>query len=202
MKTVGLTGGIASGKSTVASLLRGRGLPVLDADQVSRAVLAPGSPGLAAVIDRFGPALLLPDGSLDRPALGARITADPQAKADLEAITHPLIRQGIDRWLAGQRAAGADAAVVEAALMVETGTWRLYDALLVVIAPMEVQERRLMARNRLDLTAARRWIAAQMPAAEKAALATAVIENAGSEADLAEAVDRAWQIVLSAPPRG
>ena len=106
MRTVGLTGGIAAGKSTVAKLLRARGVPVIDADQVSRDVVAPGSPALSAIVARFGPAVLQPDGALDRKALGACIIADPAARADLEAITHPAIRAAIAEQLAGFAAAG------------------------------------------------------------------------------------------------
>ncbi len=201
MKTVGLTGGIASGKSTVAALLRARGLPVLDADQVARAVVAPGSEGLAQVARRFGPSVLQADGALDRERLRFIVLADPAERAALEQITHPLIRAAIQSWLTQQAEAGAQVAVVEAALMVETGTWRLYDALLVVIAPVEVQEARLMQRNQLDAEAARRWIAAQLPAADKAALATAVVENSGDEAALARALDLAWARILEATPR-
>lgn len=200
MKTVGLTGGIASGKSTVAALLRARGLPVLDADQVARAVVAPGSEGLAQVARRFGPSVLQADGALDRERLRVIVLADPAERAALEQITHPLIRAAIHRWLTEQAEAGAQVAVVEAALMVETGSWRLYDALLVVIAAVEVQQDRLMRRNHLDAEAARRWIAAQLPAADKAALATAVVENSGDEAALARALDLAWARILQATP--
>ncbi len=131
MLTVGLTGNIASGKSTVASLLRDRhGLAVIDADQVARDVVAPCSPALDAIVRRFGERVLSPDGSLDRATMRAVVLADPRARADLEAITHPAIYRHIDRWMREQRAAGAAIVVVEAALLVETGQQRRYDRLM------------------------------------------------------------------------
>ena len=102
MRTVGLTGGIACGKSTVATILRGMGVPVTDADQASRAVVAPGSPGLARVVERFGEGILQPDGSLDRGTLGSIVFADPEARRELEAITHPLIRSHVLEWVLRQ----------------------------------------------------------------------------------------------------
>jgi dephospho-CoA kinase len=193
MRTIGLTGGIACGKSTVAALLRDRGVPVLDADQVARAVVAPGSPGLAAVLARFGPAIQAADGSLDRKALGALVFQDEDARRDLEGITHPLIFAAMQAWRADQAAQGAPVAVVEAALMVETGSHRRYDALLVVAASPPVQEARLMAREGMDAATARRWIASQAPLAEKLALADAVIWNDGDTAALHAATEAAWQ---------
>ncbi len=197
MKTVGLTGGIACGKSTVAALLRARGLPVVDADRVARDVVAPGSDGLAAVVARFGPDVLLPGGGLDRPKLRGIVSADPAARADLEAITHPRIRDGVVGWLGAQAAAGAPIAVVEAALMVETGSWRLYDALLVVACRPDTQLARAMARDGMTEAAARQWLAAQLPVGDKVAVATATLWNDGAEADLPAALDRAWAAVLA-----
>lgn len=192
MKTVGLTGGIACGKSTVAGLLRAAGLPVIDADQVSRDVVAPGAPALAEIAARFGPGVLRADGSLDRKALGALVVSDGAARADLEAITHPRIREAIAGALAELSQAGQPVAVVEAALMVETGSWRLYDALLVVAAHRPVQLARLMAREGLDEAAAARWIDTQLPVEEKVRRATAVIWNDDGPEALAEATARAW----------
>lgn len=132
MKAVGLTGGIASGKSTVAGLLRDQGVPVIDADRVSREVVAPGSAGLAEIVRAFGPQVLAADGSLDREALGRRVVADAEDRRRLEAITHPRIAAEIGRALDTCAAEGAPVAVVEAALMVETGSFRRYDIFLVV----------------------------------------------------------------------
>ena len=192
MKTVGLTGGIAAGKSTVAALLRDRGVPVLDADRVARDVVAVGTPGLAAVVARFGDDVLQPDGALDRKALGRIVMADPAARRDLEAITHPRIFAGIRDGLARLEADGHPAAVVEAALMVETGSFRLYDALIVVAASPDVQRERLMAREGMDAATAERWMAAQLPLADKVAHATEAIWNDGDLAALEAAVEQAW----------
>lgn len=192
MKTIGLTGGIACGKSTVAALLRERGVAVVDADQVSRDVVAPGSDGLAAVVARFGDGVLLPDGALDRAQLRAIVSADPEARRALEAITHPRIREGVMGWLMAQAQGGAPVAVVEAALLVETGGYKLYNALLVVACQPETQLSRLMARDGMDEAAARQWLAAQLPVAEKVAVADAVIWNDGAVGDLPAAVDAAW----------
>ena len=181
----------------VAALLRARGLPVLDADQVSRDVVAPGSPALAAIAARFGPAVLQPDGALDRKRLGALVVADPSARADLEAITHPAIRAAIAENLARLAAAGHPVAVVEAALLVETGSWRLYDALLVVAAHRPIQLARLMAREGIDEPAATRWLDAQLPLDAKIRVATAVIWNDQDPTALATETDRAWAEILA-----
>lgn len=197
MRTIGLTGGIACGKSTVAAVLRARGVPVLDADQVSRDVTAPGQPALAEIVARFGPDVLRPDGALDRKALGSRVVGDPEARAALEAITHPRIRAAIADGLALLRDQGHPVAVVEAALLVETGSYRLYDALLVVRARPETQVRRLMAREGISEQQATAWLAAQVPVEEKAKLATAVIDNDGDRDALQAEVDRAWARVMA-----
>lgn len=199
MKTVGLTGGIACGKSTVAGLLRAGGVPVVDADQVARDVVAPGSEGLAEVVARFGPTVLGPEGGLDRAAMRAIVSADPAARKALEAITHPRIGAGIMGWLQAQAEAGTPVAAVEAALMVETGSYRLYDHLLVVACSPDVQLARLMARDGMDEAAARRWLGAQLPVAEKVALADAVVQNDGAAEEIPAALGRAWQ-ALGLPP--
>jgi dephospho-CoA kinase len=207
VRRVGLTGGIATGKSAVASLLRARGVPVLDADRVARAVVEPGTEGLAAVVARFGAAVLAPDGSLDRGALGRIAMADPQARAELEAILHPRIFAAMEAWLAEQRAAGAPVAVVDAALMVETGSFRGYDAVLVVRCSPDTQLRRLMDRQQIGEEEARRWLQAQLPPDEKAARvraardegwpgALAVVDNEGPLSALPAALDRAWDALL------
>jgi dephospho-CoA kinase len=203
MRTVGLTGGIACGKSAVASLLRSRGVPVVDADQVARQVVAPGSDGLAAVVARFGTAVLQPDGGLDRAALRGIVSADADARKDLEGITHPRIFTGIRQWLDTQAEQDHPVAVVEAALMVETGSWRLYDALLVVACQPGTQLARLMARDGMAEADARRWLATQIPVAEKATYGTAVIWNDvpfrdGDRSALEAALDAAW--VTVGPP--
>jgi dephospho-CoA kinase len=199
MRSVGLTGNIASGKSTVARLLRERhGLPVIDADQVARRVVAPGSPGLQAIQDRFGPRIIQGDGSLDREALGAIIRDDPQARLALEAITHPAIYARIESWLERQRQGGAAAAVVEASLLVETGQQDRYDMLLVVSCSPQTQIRRLVQARGMEEEVARAWLRTQLPAAHKEALADLVIHNDGSPAQLERAVAEAVPTILGA----
>lgn len=195
MKVVGLTGGIGTGKSTVARLLRARGLPVLDADQAARDVVAPGEPALAAIVARFGAEVLAANGALDRAALRARIAHDPGARAALEAITHPAIFARLEAQLGELAQAGHPVAVVEAALMVETGSWRRYDAVLVVSCDPDTQLRRVLARDATSEADARALIAAQLPLSEKEAVATAVVWNVGSVEALEAAVDAAWEVV-------
>lgn len=198
MRTFGLTGGIGTGKSTVARLLTERhGVPIVDADQIARQVVEPGSEGLAAIVAAFGPGVLRPDGTLDRPAMRARIVADPAARSRLEAITHPLIFAETARQLAALAEQGHAWAGVEAALMVETGSWRLYDALLVVSADPITQVRRVVVRDGVDEAAARAMLAAQLPMADKEAVATVVIRNDGDLDALAAAVDTAWARLVS-----
>lgn len=180
----GLTGGIGTGKSTVARQMRALGVPVLDADLAAREVTAPGSAGLAAIVDAFGPTALDATGALDRAAMRARIVADPGARAQLEAITHPRIADALQREMAALAAAGAHLAGVEAALMVETGSWRRYASLVVVTCSPETQLARVMARDRCSREAAAAIVAAQLPLADKVALAHHVIVNDGALADL------------------
>ena len=192
MKLIGLTGGIACGKTAAAKVLRRLGVHVIDADAVSRDVVASESQGFAQVLRRFGPGILRPDGSLDRDALGVVIMADAQAKADLEAITHPLIRAAIAERIQARAAAGDAALVVEAALLVETGSWRLYDQLWVVRASRDIQIRRLMDRKGCDEETAARWVDNQLPVDEKARHAHTVIENDGDLDALEAQVRAAW----------
>ncbi len=192
-RTIGLTGGIACGKSTVAALLRERGVPVLDLDQVARDVVAPGQPALAEIAARW-PAVVGPDG-LDRKALGRIITADGEAKRALEAITHPRIWEQMEAWITTQTAP----CVIEAALMVETGSYRRYDALIVVSCQRETQLARLMTRNGISRAEAETWLAAQMPVSEKEKVATAVVRNDGPPEALREAVERVWGAVGQSP---
>jgi dephospho-CoA kinase len=195
MRTVGLTGGIACGKSTVADLLRGRGVAVLDLDHVARDVVAPGEPALNEIAALW-PSVVV-GGALDRKALGAVIVADPAAKRALEAITHPRIWERMERWLAEQEAASAPVAVVEAALMVETGSYARYDKLLVVSCAPEVQRARLASREGYDAATVERWLAAQMPLAAKEAVANVVIHNDTSPEALATRTAAAWNEILS-----
>jgi len=189
VKVVGLTGGIATGKSTVGRRLAALGLPVIDADQVAREVVEPGQPALDALVAAMGKGILDDVGRLDRVAMRARIVSDPDAKKQLEAVTHPAILSTILTRLQAHAAAGAEVAVVEAALMVETGSYRNYPVLLVVTCDPTDQLARLMARDGMDEEAARRLIATQLPLADKEAVATHVIRNDGTREELLAKVD-------------
>lgn len=179
---VGLTGGIASGKSTVAAVLRDLGAVVIDADQLAREVVEPGTPGLARVVEAFGPGVLADDGSLDRPALGAIVFADPERRAALEAILHPLIRA---RSAELEEAAGPDAMVVhDIPLLVETGQQDRFDAVVVVDVPEDEQVRRMVTDRGWTEEDARARIAAQASRDERRAAATYLVENTGTRDDL------------------
>lgn len=184
MKVVGLTGGIGTGKSTVAAILAEQGVAVLDADQVARQIVEPGTEALAQIVEAFGAQILQPDGSLDRAAMRQKISHDREAKQTLEQITHPAIGAAIVRSLAQLAADGAPLAVVEAALMVETGSYRRYPELIVVTTSEALQLQRVLARDGVRDEDARALIASQMPMADKEAVATYVIHNEGTLASL------------------
>jgi dephospho-CoA kinase len=176
LKLVGLTGGIASGKSTVARLIAQRGIPVLDADQLAREVVEPGQPALAEIAHRW-PQVIRADGRLDRPRLAAIVFADPAARARLEAMTHPRIAALADARADALAAAGHHLAFYEASLLVESGRHRDFDGLVVVSVSPGTQAARAMARDGLTLDQALARIAAQHPLAAKIAAATFVIDN-------------------------
>lgn len=184
MRLVGLTGGIATGKSTFAAALRAQGVPVVDADALARAVVAPGRPALEAVVREFGPGVRGADGALDRKALGALVFADPGARRRLEAILHPAIREAMQAETARLAAAGHDLAFYDAALLFEVGLDAAMALVVVVDAPPEVQLARLAARDGLPREAAAARLAAQLPVAEKAARADVVVENADAAVPL------------------
>jgi dephospho-CoA kinase len=187
---IGLTGGIASGKSTVARLFAERGAAIVDADQLARQVVEPGQPALAELVARFGPSIITPDGQLDRKRLGAIAFADPAARADLNRITHPRIVAASAAAIAAWADAGAGVVFYEAALLVENRAHLGLAGLIVVAASPEVQLARLLAREAITEDEARSRIAAQAPLAEKRAAATWVIENDGDSAALAREVER------------
>lgn len=198
MRIFGLTGGIATGKSTVAAHLReAHGVPVVDADQVAREVVAPGSDGLNEVVSTFGAEVLDAEGRLDRAKMRARIMADPEARSALERITHPRIFERTAAHLRRLAEAGHPLAVVEAALMVETGSWRMYEGLIVVSCAPTTQRARLMARDGVSAAEAERTLAAQLPMADKEAVATVVIRNDGSLEDLRDATSIAWRALTA-----
>ena len=190
MRVVGLTGGIASGKSTFAALLRARGAPVIDADALSRTVVEPGAPALAAIAREFGPEVLLADGALDRKRLGARVFADEAQRRRLEAITHPAIRAAMASETARLAAEGHALAFYDAPLLYEVGLEGALDAVVVVWAPRGRQRERLAQRDGLTPEEAESRLAAQLPIDEKAARADFVVENAGPREALEEKADR------------
>ncbi len=199
MRTVGITGGAGTGKSTAAALLTERhGVPVVDADAVARDVVAVGTPGLARVVETFGEGVLTERGTLDRQAMRARIVASSDARRKLEHIVHPLIALGVADRLAELASAGHAWAGVEAALMVETGSYRLYDALIVVSCSPATQVARVMARDGVDEEAAKALLATQLPLASKEAVATVVVRNDSSLVELEAAVDAAWAQITQA----
>ena len=190
MLRVGLTGGIGSGKSTVAQRFSALGAVVVDADVLAREVVAPGSEGLRLVVERFGPGVVSPEGSLDRAALGALVFADAQARRDLEAITHPLIARRTGELFA---AAPEDAVVVhDVPLLVEKHMGPGYHLVVVVDADEQVRLDRLVQARGMDVEDARRRIAAQASEEERRAAADVWLDNGGSEAELEAAVDRLW----------
>ncbi len=197
MIAIGCTGAIGAGKSTVAAMLAAHGAHVIDADRLSRAAVAPGSAGLLAVVDRFGPAVVAPDGSLDRPALAALVFADPEARRALEAIIHPAVRAAIEGELAGLDAAAI--AVLDVALLVETGGRERYelDGLLVVDAPEELCVERLVEHRGMSEREAWARLGAQADRGERLRGADFVIINLGSLDELAEMVERAWAWIAS-----
>lgn len=195
MYQVGLTGGIGSGKSTVSALLADRGALVVDYDLLAREAVEPGTPALAAIAERFGPSVIAADGSLDRPGLGAVVFADESARVDLEAITHPAIR---DLAVARLTAAPADSVVVhDHPLLVEMGMAALCDLVVVVDVPEDVQVDRLVSLRGITEADARARLAAQSTRDERVAAADVVIDNTGSVADLEVEVGRLWERVTS-----
>jgi dephospho-CoA kinase len=193
----GLTGGIASGKSTVAARFRARGVPAIDADALAREVVAPGSEGLRAVVDAFGSGVLGPDGALDRKAVAGIVFSDAAARRQLEAITHPRItRLGMER--ASELAARGEPLVCyEAALIVENGAADAFRPLVVVACPESVQVARIRARDGASADEALARIRAQKPLAEKVAVADFVIDTSGTLEDGARRADEALAAVCA-----
>ncbi|MEU7165902.1 dephospho-CoA kinase [Streptomyces morookaense] len=190
MLTVGLTGGIGAGKSEVSRLLASYGAVIVDADRIAREVVGPGTPGLAAVVAEFGPEILAPDGSLDRPRLGAVVFADEQRLAALNAIVHPLVRA---RSAELEAAAGPDAVVVnDVPLLAENGLAPLYDLVVVVDAADETRLDRLVRLRGMTAEDARARMAAQATREERLAVADLVIDNDGPLDALEPQVRELW----------
>lgn len=191
MRSVGLTGGIGAGKSTVARLLAEYGAVVVDSDAIAREVVAPGTPGLAKVVETFGEGVLRDDGSLDREGLGRTVFSDPDARRKLEGITHPLIGAESGRLIEAARESGAPLLVHDIPLLVENGLPESFDEVIVVEAPEEVRLARLAARG-LPREQALERMKAQATDEQRRAAATYLIENSGAMNDLRERVDEVW----------
>jgi dephospho-CoA kinase len=190
-RRVGLTGGVGSGKSTVSAMLADLGAVVIDADLLAREVVAPGSDGLTAVVEAFGPTVLTATGELDRPALGAVVFADEVARRRLEAIIHPLVRA---RGAELEAAAPAEAVVVhDIPLLAETGQADAFDAVVVVDVPVEVQMERMVRSRGMSPQEAQSRIAAQATREQRRAVATYVIDNTGTLEDLRDRVAEVFE---------
>ncbi len=188
MRVIGLTGGIATGKSTVATLLADHGASVIDADAVAREVVVPGSPALAEITSRFGSAVIGEDGSLDRKALAAIVFSDDDARRDLEAITHPRILTRMAKMIGAAAQSEVPLVVVDIPLLFENSRESEFDGVLVVVTDEATQLQRGAVRDG-DVVAR---VAAQLPIATKRDRATWVIDNSGDRADTARQVDEWW----------
>jgi dephospho-CoA kinase len=180
MKTFGLTGNTGTGKTTVADMLRERGIPVLDADLIAREVVQPGEPALAAIVAAFGDEFVDAAGSLRRQALGRRVFADPEALAKLNAITHPQIAQRTQQEMMRLAGEGAEMVVYDSAILVESGMAGAFNGLIVVVCAREEQIERIMSRDKLPREDAEQRVDAQMPLEKKVELADRVIDNSGT----------------------
>jgi len=191
---IGLTGGIASGKSTIAKMLIERGALLVDADQVAREVVLPGEPALEAIASTFGQAVLEEDGSLNRKALGEIVFRDKASLAKLEAITHPAIRSRMQQRIHTYTEQFPERLIVaDVPLLYETGQQNLYDGIMVVYVPAEIQKTRLMERNHLSGEEASRRIALQMDIEQKKKNADWVIDNSGTLAKTERQLDDFWK---------
>jgi dephospho-CoA kinase len=199
MLVVGLTGGIGSGKSTVASLLAARGAVVVDTDVIARHVVEPGAAAYDAVVSRFGPSVVAPDGALDRRALADLVFEDLAALADLNAIVHPAVRAEVARRLAEEAEADPDAVIVLVVpLLVEAGTYDVA-GVIVVDCPEDIAVRRLVEGRGMGEADARRRIAAQATREERRGHADLVLDNGGTLAELAAQVAWAWDWINLLP---
>lgn len=198
MRLIGLTGGIGTGKSTVARMLVAHGATLVDADLLAREVVEPGAPALAEIVAAFGPAVLQPDGALDRPALGALVFADAARRERLNRITHPRVGALMQERIAAALESGAPLVVVDIPLLFEGSRQSLFEGVMLVWTPAEVQLRRLVERDGWAEDEAQQRVASQMPIDDKRALATWVIDNSGSLAGTQQQVDAWWETHVAA----
>lgn len=193
MQRIGLTGGIAAGKSVAAQRLRELGAVVVDSDELAREAVVPGSAGLDAVVEAFGEGVLAPDGSLDRPALASVVFADPAARARLDAIVHPIVRRLSAEREAAAAAVDHGAVVVhDIPLLVETGQADAFHVLVVVHAPAVLRVERLVRLRGMSRDDAERRVAAQAADEDRLAVADVVLDGTGSDEDLRAQVDDLW----------
>lgn len=192
MKIIGLTGGIASGKSTVAQHLGTLGAIIVDADVISRTLSQPGGSMYDAIMHTFGPEYRTENGQLDRKKLGACVFADPAQLAKLNAISHPLIRAEISRQIAQAREGGAPAVILDAPVLLESGMQDMVQEVWLAVLPVEEQISRVMARDGATKEAAQARIAAQWPLEEKKKYADVCIDTSGTIADTCRIVDKIW----------
>ncbi|HYF94744.1 MAG TPA: dephospho-CoA kinase [Symbiobacteriaceae bacterium] len=197
MVVIGLTGGIASGKSTVSRMLRELGAPVIDADAIVHELQQPGTEVAAAIAREFGPGVIRPDGSLDRAALGQIVFADAARRRALEAIVHPAVRERMWSEVERYRAEGRPATVLDIPLLIESQLQRTVDRVWLVYISRDLQAERLMARDGLSPAAAELRIAAQMSLDEKRAFADLIIDNRGTAESTRRQVERAWREVIN-----
>ena len=194
MKIIGLTGGIACGKSTVSTELRARGAAIIDADALAHELSQPHQPLFNAYVQRFGREIVTENGALDRAAIARRVFADPAVRAEVDAIAHPLIRMAAEERLRAARDENKRAAVLDVPLLFEAGWDALADETWVVALPREEQLARLLARDTsMDEGEARARIAAQMPLAEKCARADVIIDNSGTKEERREYIGKLWK---------
>ncbi len=197
---IGLTGGVASGKSTVSAALRAHGAAIVDADAIAREVVRPGGPAYQAVADTFGPSVVGPDGALDRKALAARVFADPAARKRLNALTHPHIRRRMGEEAARLSAdGGAPVVVFDVPLLLDTTDGRDLDldGIIVVYADRDTQLRRLVERDGLSAEEAGRRLDAQVRLEDKVKRADWVIDNSGTADATRAQVDRLWRTLTA-----
>lgn len=195
---LGVTGGIATGKSSVTALFAEQGVPIVSADELAREVVSPGSAGLREIVARFGDDLTLDDGTLDRDRLAEIVFADAGAREELNRITHPAIARLAESRLAELAGKGAEIIVYEAPLLFEAGAEERVDKVLVVTAQADEQQRRLMERDGVSAAAAKLRIDAQLPISEKVRRADYVIDNSGTPDETARQVFKLFEKLLTA----
>lgn len=192
IRIIGLTGGIATGKSTVASFFSEHRIPVIDADQLAKEAVQPGSHGLEQITRFFGREILTQDGTLDRKRLAAQIFSDPEKRRQLEKILHPEIKRLSEERIAQEIEAGNRLLIYMAPLLIEAGVTDRVDDIWVVTVRPEVQLERLMVRDRISLEQAQQIVASQMPLSEKENYGTVVIDNSGTEAETRRILEAVW----------